>query len=126
VTHTHSHDGHTHSHEHDPHHVDARAGAVLDIGGDVGALLVATDPEMVGVEVEVCPVDGPVIRTHTAIHRREVGSSVSHSGLFPALAAGSYRLLRAKGAVPTDDDPVVTVVGGEVTTYRWTSSRAES
>jgi hypothetical protein len=117
---------HPHPHEHDPHQVDPRAGAILDIGGDVGALLISTDLQMVGAEVEIYPADRPDARTHTAIHRREVGSTVSASGLFPALDAGSYRLLRAKGAAPTDADPVLTITGGEVTTHRWDVPETDS
>ena len=36
---------------------------LLDIGGDIGALVVTMPPELVGVEVEIRPVDGEADRT---------------------------------------------------------------
>jgi hypothetical protein len=94
------------------------AGAVLDIGGNVGALLVSTGPELDEAEIEICPVDRPEARTHSQVHARRAGDRVSHAALFPALTAGGYRILAHPGAPPTHDDPVVTVAGGQVTLAR--------
>jgi hypothetical protein len=94
------------------------AGAVLDIGGNVGALLVSTGPELDEAEIEICPVDRPEARTHSQVHARRVGDRVSHTALFPALTAGSYRILARPDAPPGPDDPVVAVTGGQVTLAR--------
>jgi hypothetical protein len=95
-------------------------GAVLDIGGDIGALLIMTGAELDEAEIEICPVDRPEARTHNQVHTRRVGDRVSHAALFPALAAGRYRILARPGAPPAQDDTVIAVTGGQVTLLRLT------
>ncbi len=89
--------------------------AVLDIGGDVGALLLLTDGEHNEREVEISPLGDETARTHTAIHERRVGEGVVFAGLFPALQAGEYRLWTDDPALPDR----VTILGGEVATVDW-------
>jgi hypothetical protein len=112
----------SHDHEAAPANVDR---AVLDIGGDVGALILITGPERLGHEIEVSPIHTPGARVHTAIHERRVGARVIYAGLYPGLAAGTYRIW-------TDEPGVrdrVTIVGGEVAEVDWTApnpTQAES
>jgi hypothetical protein len=98
-----------------PHAGRGRA-VPLDIGDDVGALVVDMPAELEGVEVEV---------------RRAVGSDVAHvavvalpapngrtvySAVFAGLTEGGYELYRKP------DGPIrlrVDVAGGEVTRARW-------
>ena len=84
---------------------------VLDIGGDIGALMVYTDAHLWGKEIEVSPKANPSQRTHTAILERHIANRVTFVGVFPALQAGDYYLW---SNTPT---PVaeVTIVGGAVT-----------
>jgi hypothetical protein len=89
---------------------------VLDIGGEIGALILRTGPEYLDREIEVSPIGDDAGRVHTAIHRRSVGDLIIYAGLFPELRAGEYR-------VWTDDPRLpdrVTIVGGAVSELDWT------
>jgi hypothetical protein len=90
------------------------AGAVLDIGGDVGALIITTGPQLEEAELEVCRVAKPHLRTHSQVHPRPVGDRISYAALFPSLTAGAYRLLAHPGAPPTSQDRLVMIHGGQV------------
>lgn len=96
---------------------------ILDIGGDVGALVVEMPSSMEGVEVEVRPA-GRARRTHghphhdphVAVVNRPVGDRWVPSLVFPELDAGVHELC-LKG---TDEVRLTaTVRGGEVTEVVW-------
>jgi hypothetical protein len=119
---------------------------LLDIGGDVGALVVIMPPAMEGVEVEINRIDvdlrdhgdhhehdhdGPhehehddggrhvhhePHRPHVAVVARPVEAGVIHSLVFPELAEGRYELYR-RPAEPVE--LTVSVRGGEVTEATW-------
>jgi hypothetical protein len=104
------------------HHENPFAGqgaVLLDIGGDVGALVVTMPRGMVGEEIEV--VTGREApghhRPHVAVVERPVrGGETVPSLVFPELREGSYALV-PKG---TDDvQLVVDVRGGEVSSAVW-------
>jgi hypothetical protein len=107
--------------------------AVLDIGGDIGALILYTDAEYDEQEIEVSAIGADEHehdhshghehehghRTHTAIHVRRVGEQLTYAGIYPELKAGEYRIW-------TDDPNLsdrVTIVGGEVAEVDWRSRR---
>ena len=121
MTHDHGHD-HGHGHEHgQAHDHDQPPGpmledAVLDIGGDIGALILTTDPELEGREVEVSPVDPTGARIHTVIHERRIGDRVVFAGIFVELRAGTYRIWTDRPGLVDR----VTIVGGEVAEVDWT------
>jgi hypothetical protein len=109
--------------------------AVLDIGGDVGALILYTDAEYEEREIEISPVDDLALanahdhteghdhdhphehehRTHTAIHERRAGGQTTYAGIYPQLKAGTYRLWTDDPSLPDR----VTIVGGEVAELDW-------
>ncbi len=120
----------------------AGQGAVLlDIGGDVGALVVTTPAEMVGVEIEIRPVGAALHAVsdghghdhdhghdhghhhghgghhpHVAVVARPVGGKLVPSLVYPELVEGRYELYVKE----TDDvELTVAVVGGEVATAQW-------
>lgn len=96
-----------------------RGSVLLDIGGDVGALVVLAPDAMLGREVEIAPAGerfGEVHRPHVAVVRRPVAGGAVPSLVFPELATGSYALAE-KGT--TDVRLVVDVRGGEVTSAVW-------
>jgi hypothetical protein len=67
---------------------------VLDIGDDIGALIVYTSEQLVGREIEVSPIDNAARRTHTEVLERRFGGQTVYSGVFPALTTGEYSLWR--------------------------------
>ena len=98
----------------------AGQGAVLvDIGEDVGALVVHMPAEMVGEEIEICPASADRTaehRPHVAVLARPVGNGVAYSAVFPALTAGRYDLHRKP------DGPVrltASVTGAHVNEVHW-------
>jgi len=92
--------------------------AVLDIGGDVGALVLYTDARFAETEIEISPEGVDDARVHTAIHERPGAASGAEpvfAGIFPALKAGRYRIWAPDAGLPDR----VTVVGGEVGEVDW-------
>lgn len=107
----------THSHEAENPHA-GQGPVLLDIGGDIGALVVTMPDSMLGEEVEV--VTGREApghhRPHVAVVPRPVAGGTVPSLVFPELVEGSYALV-PKG---TDDVRlVVDVHGGAVTEAIW-------
>jgi len=103
----------THEHDHDR---PADEQSVLDVGGDIGALILTTGPEFEGHEIEVSPIDDPNARVHTAIRERRVADRVVYAGVYPQLKAGRYRIWIER----PDLTSLVTITGGEVAEVDWT------
>ena len=106
--------------EHNHHRPGAHSAPVLDIGGEVGALVVYLAHRPPTGELEACPAGEPAARFHTGVHHRSIatGPSVRGNGddlsvwtaVFPEVTEGRYHLLDDSG-VPMAD---VTVTGGSV------------
>lgn len=95
---------------------------VLEIGGEVGALVLYTGPELRGKEIEVSPVQEPQRRTHTAVLERHFNGKQLFAAVFAALPAGIYTLWNLEGqAVGT-----VAIKGGCVNEVDWRQRQAES
>lgn len=123
---------------------NAHAGAgavVLDIGGDVGAVIVMTPAGLAGAEIEICPEgrrddepdegrgwwagewrahghahpSGPAW-PHVAVLPRPAPSGSRCAAVFPGLRAGRYELW-LRPAQPTA--VAVSVAGGAVTSIAW-------
>jgi len=110
----------------------AGQGAVLlDIGDDVGALVVTMPGTMVDTEVEIRPVGvahshphgghphdhGHGHLAHVAVVERPVGDGTVPSLVFGELTTGRYDLFE-KGR-PDDVVLTVDVQGGQVTSAAW-------
>lgn len=91
---------------------------VLEIGADVGALIVHTDPEMHGVEVEISPSDDDSQRSHKEVLERSVGGRAAFTAVFDGLPHGTYTLWTA--GVPRATK--VAVAGGQITELSWVGS----
>ena len=92
-----------------------REPVVLDIGADVGALVLYTPPERHGQEIEISPIGDDAARVHTAVLERIVDGRTIYAAVYPELPAGAYRL--------HDDDPTlptgVTIAAGCVAELDW-------
>lgn len=108
---------------------------VLDIGGDVGALILLAPESLAGVEIEISPVKhdhdhghdhghedhgrdhghdhGP--RTHVAVRERRGDSGVRFAAIYPELHAGEYTLWNVNG----EPAETVSILGGEITQIDW-------
>jgi hypothetical protein len=91
------------------HHAPG-ANPVLDIGGEVGALVVYLAALPATDELYAHPAGQPDHEFHTGVHTREVDGQPTWVAIFPTVREGHYYLL--------DDDhqpmAAVTVVGGQV------------
>lgn len=111
---------HTHAGPHTGENPYAGQGMVLlDIGGDVGALVVTMPRAMRDEEIEIWE-DGPrpngVHLPHVAVVDRPVEGGRVSSVVFPSLPAGRYRLA-PKGS--SRGRLVVEIRGAEVTVADW-------
>jgi hypothetical protein len=90
------------------------ASPLLDIGGEVGALVVYLAEPTASGELEACPAGRPDERFHTGVHPRMVGARSVPVAVFPELPRGTYEVLGP------DRSPValVDVTGGEVSEIR--------
>lgn len=87
---------------------------VLDIGGDVGALIIYTEEACLGSEIDLTPVGAPQSHhVHTMIRRRRATNRDVIAGLFPELREGRYTLWGLAGA-PIGE---VTIVGGQISEF---------
>jgi len=100
---------HDHDHHHSAHEVRARP-VVLDLGDDVGALIVYTDPELLGVEVEISPASDDGDRRHKQALQRAMGRETVTALVYDNLPEGGYTLWM--GGDPWARD--VRVRGGRV------------
>jgi hypothetical protein len=92
---------------------------VMDLGADVGALILFTPAHMDGREIEISRDRDPgARRTHSQVRQRHVATVTRYAAVYPGLRAGQYTIW--------DDDqrPAVTTVitGGQITSCRWPES----
>ncbi len=92
---------------------------VLEIGGDLGALIVHTEPEMHGKEIEISPAADDTRRSHKDVLERVTGGRAAYTAVFDRLPVGAYTLwtdgvARVRG---------VEVVGGRIAELAWPAER---
>lgn len=91
---------------------------VLEIGEDVGALIVHADREMHGLEIEISPAEYDERRSHKEVLERDAGSQSAYTAVFDQLPAGTYTLwsegvARVRG---------VNVAGGQIAELNWAAT----
>ena len=86
---------------------------VLDIGQDVGALIVHADAEMHAIEVEISPAGRDWDRSHKEVLERFIDDESAFTAVFDELPCGSYTLW-VDGVARARE---VHVQGGEVTSF---------
>jgi hypothetical protein len=97
---------------------------IMELGADVGALILYTPAEMDGQEIEISRDDGPGAsasrRTHSQVRPRHMPRETRYAAVYPSLPAGCYTIWR-DGHTPA---AAVTITGGQVSSCRWPSRRA--
>ncbi|MDQ1474905.1 MAG: hypothetical protein QOE62_134 [Actinomycetota bacterium] len=109
---------HQHAPEHSHAHTLAASGeatVVLDIGGEIGALVLHTPHELAGREIDIFRAgeQGPAM--HSAVRARELPGGSVHAAVYPVVPEGDY-VIPAVGTLPSLP---VTIRGGEVTEVTW-------
>ncbi len=83
---------------------------VLDIGGNIGALVVEVTADWLGREPDLTPVGGTAAIMHTEVRERHVDGEVRYAAVYASVPAGEYTV--------EDLAPVFKVEGGKVTESR--------
>src|SRR5271167_3052253 len=121
-THGHSHE-HDHSHDHGPSGEENYAArrhpehVVLDIGGDIGALILHTGAGMLGVEVEISATGWDDRRSHKDVLERELQGRPAYTAVFDNMREGTYTLWVDDVARERD----VVVTGGAISELDWSA-----
>ena len=84
---------------------------VLNIGDDVGALVLYTGAALHGQEIEVSPLGSDARRVHSAVLERDVNGRIIYAAVYPELRAGEYEVCCA-------ERPRFTISGGAVSEVR--------
>jgi hypothetical protein len=110
----HHHHPHGEQHEHGPgeSYAHVQGGpTVLDIGGNIGAMIVTMNAETAGTELHLRSEHEPPISIHTGVWRRGSGERVVTTAVFAELIEGRYWVLDSSG----NDLRQVEIRGGALT-----------
>jgi hypothetical protein len=111
---------HPHDHEHDHHtaaHRPHREPVILDIGGDLGALIVYTDSALLHSEIEISATGEDTARSHKDVLERVVGGRSVYAAVFDKVPEGAYTLWH-------NDNPLTrnaTIAAGTIAELDWTT-----
>jgi hypothetical protein len=107
----------------EPQYGPAGAGTVLlELGADIGALVLHVPPDLDGREIEISRADSPAApRTHAQVRGRPGGRAGGYSAFYPQLAAGRYAVWRDEVTVAA----TVTVTGGQIASCSWPAAGTE-
>ena len=97
-------------------HGHADVDEVLEIGGELGALIVYTDPALLHQEIEISPAGEDERRSHKDVLERVTGGRSFYAAVFDRLPSGAYTLWN-------DDTPRMrgtTIAGGTIAEVDWT------
>ena len=105
--------------EHHEHRLHTEP-VVLEIGEELGALVVYTDAALRHEEIEISPAADDGRRSHKDVLERPVDGRSVHAAVFDRLERGTYTLwhrgeARVRG---------VAIAGGEVAELDWRAIRA--
>jgi hypothetical protein len=110
--HHHPHGDHDHDHGHTESYAHVQGGpTVLDIGGDIGAMIVTMNADTAGTELHLRSGHEPPISIHTGVWRRGFGEQVVTTAVFAELVEGRYWVLDSSG----NDLREVEIRGGALT-----------
>jgi hypothetical protein len=92
---------------------------VMELGADVGALILYTPVALNGSEIEISRDDDPgAARTHSQVRPRHLTTATRYAAVYPGLRAGRYTIWR-DGQRPA---ATAVITGGQATSCRWPES----
>ena len=98
-------------------HATGAGSVVLELGGDIGALVLYAPARLHGTEIEIgLESGGPRGRlTHSLVRERVTAAGISYAAVYPDVPAGRYTIWGDDGV------PVGTAVisGGQVASFHW-------
>jgi hypothetical protein len=88
---------------------------MMELGGDIGALVLYTPADMDGREIEISRDGDPGgHRTHSQVRQRQMATATGYAAVYPGLRAGTYTIWGNHGPVAT-----AVITGGHVTSCSW-------
>ena len=91
---------------------------VLELGAEIGALILYTPADLDGEEIEISRDDDPgARRTHSQVRQRHMATVTRYAAVYPGLQAGPYTIWRDEHSPAA----AVTIIGGRVTSCHWPS-----
>jgi hypothetical protein len=112
-----NHGQHEHDHHHDAHRPHSEH-VVLEIGGELGALVVFTGVDLVHEEIEISPAGDDATRSHKDVLERRFNGGSSYAAVFDRVPAGAYTLWHAGEPRARN----VSVGAGEVARLDWSEA----
>ena len=94
---------------------------VLELGADVGALILVTPAELDGREIEISRDAAPgARRTHSRVRPRHMAAGARYAAVYPDVPAGTYTIWA------DEHHPAgrVVIAGGRVTSWSWPGPRS--
>jgi hypothetical protein len=88
---------------------------VLEIGGEVGALIIHTEPDLHGKEIEISPTGEDQRRSHKEVLERSSAGVPAYTAVFDQIPAGRYTLWVDGHACERE----VLIAGGEIAQLDW-------
>ena len=88
---------------------------ILELGADVGALVLFTPADLDGREIEISVEGGAGRRTHSQVRPRHMPTETKYAAVYPDLPAGPYTIW-ADEQRPAGR---VVITGGRVTNWSW-------
>ena len=89
---------------------------VMELGADIGALILYTPPGLDGEEIEISrDADPGARRTHSRVRPRPMPGETRYAAVYPGLTAGRYTIWRDERTPAAR----ATIIGGQVSTCRW-------
>jgi hypothetical protein len=106
-------------HHHEPYSARSHPEfVVLDLGGDLGALVIHADPDLHGVEIEISPADDDAHRSHKEVLERSTVEGPAFTAVFDRIPVGEHTLW-------LDGEPMargVRIEAGAVAELDWRSA----
>ena len=89
---------------------------IMELGADVGALVLYTPADLDGEEIEISRDGDPGSRrTHSRVRPRHMPGETRYAAVYPGLPAGRYTVWRDERSPAA----TVTVAGGQVSSCDW-------
>jgi hypothetical protein len=92
---------------------------VMELGADIGALVLYTPAGLNGREIEISRDGHPgAPRAHSRVRPRHMPGATTYAAVYPGLRAGQYTIWRDERSPAA----TATIAGGEVTSCHWPES----
>ena len=89
---------------------------VLELGAEIGALILYAPAKLDGAEIEISRDDDPgARRTHSQVRQRHMATVTRYAAVYPGLQAGPYTIWRDERRPAA----AVIITGGQVTSCHW-------